>query len=181
MVSGGDEKRCIMAIVKATYTRRSEGAKASIRYIENRPGKENEKITRSLFGSDGKMERMEAYSMIDDAEKGSIFFRFVISPDPEKEDTQKDLQLREITERTMQQLEKQIKKTVQWVAAIHNDHAPHRHVHVVAVIKGRLNSQDFYQMRKEATEASVDQRRELDLMREQMQVREQGEQWERQR
>jgi hypothetical protein len=91
-----------MAIVKASYTKHASGAKSSIRYIQHRQGKEGEKITRTLFGSDGKMERKEAYEMIDKAEKGSIFFRFVISPDPEKEDTQKDLQLREITERTMQ-------------------------------------------------------------------------------
>ena len=37
-----------MAIVKATYTKSSGGAKASIRYIEHRPGKDNEKVTFNI-------------------------------------------------------------------------------------------------------------------------------------
>src|SRR6266849_9577411 len=94
-----------MAIVKATYTKSSGGAKASIRYIEHRPGKDGAKITRTLFNGDGAMGRYEAYRMIDEAEKGSFFFRFVISPDPKGEDTEKDLFLREITERTILRLE----------------------------------------------------------------------------
>ena len=93
-----------MAIVKATYTKSSGGAKASIRYIEHRPGKDNAKIKRTLFGIDGAMGRWQAYRMIDEADKGSLFFRFVISPDPKQEDTDKDLFLREITEKTIDSL-----------------------------------------------------------------------------
>ena len=58
-----------MAIVKATYTKSSGGAKASIRYIEHRPGKDNAKIKRTLFGIDGAMGRWQAYRMIDEADK----------------------------------------------------------------------------------------------------------------
>src|SRR5437660_7417182 len=113
-----------MAIVKASFTKSSAGAKASIRYIQNRPGKDNEKKTRALFGSDGGMGRWQAYRMIDEAEKGSLFFRFVISPDPKQEDKEKDLHLREVTEKTMLRLEEQLQKEVSWVAAEHDDHAP---------------------------------------------------------
>src|SRR5436305_4862800 len=144
-----------MAIVKATYTKSTGGAKASILYIEHRPGKDNAKINRILFGMDGAMGRWEAYRMIDEAEKGSLFFRFVISPDPKSEDTEKDLFLREITERTMLSLEDRFKHPLQWVAAEHNDHAPHRHIHVVAVLPGRLYPQDFYSMRTTATNACL--------------------------
>ena len=119
-----------MAIFKATYTKKAAGAKASIRYIEHRPGKDNAKITRTLWGVDGKMERQEAYHMIDEAQKGSYFFRFVISPDPAQEDTQRDLFLRDITEHTMLGLEDRLQREIQWVAATHDDHAPHRHVHI---------------------------------------------------
>ena len=66
-----------MAIVKATYTKHKNGAKASIRYIEHRPGKEGEKINRTLFNGDGAMGRWQAYRLIDEAEKGSVFFRFL--------------------------------------------------------------------------------------------------------
>jgi len=170
-----------VAIVKANYTKKAGAAKASIRYIEHRPGKEGERITRALFGSDGLMGRYQAYAMIDSAKEGSIFFRFVMSPDPNKEDTERDLSLREITKMTMDTLEERLGKQISWVAAVHADHAPHRHVHIVAVIDGRLNKQDFPALTKAATEASVAQRRELDIAREQ-QARERSDaQWELQR
>src|SRR5437588_358782 len=168
-----------MAIVKASFTKSTAGAKASIRYIEHRPGKDNEKKTRTLFGSDGGMGRWQAYQMIDEAEKGSLFFRFVISPDPKGEDTGKDLFLREVTEKTMLRLEEHIQKAVFWVAAEHDDHAPHRHVHVVAVVPGRLQVQDFQYMRLAATEAALAQRKERDLAREQQEREREEAQWER--
>ena len=168
-----------MAIVKATYTKNSAGAKASIRYIEHRPGKDGEKITRTLFGSDGAMGRWQAYQMIDESQKGSHFYRVVISPDPKREDSEKDLHLREITEKTMQTLEERLKKKISWVAAEHDDHAPHRHIHVVAIVPGRLQVQDFHAMRTEATEAAVFQRHERDLAREQQEREREEAQWER--
>jgi hypothetical protein len=67
-----------MAIVKATYTRSRGGAKASVCYIQQRPGKDREKITRTLFGRDGAMGRFEAYSVINEADEGSYFYRFVV-------------------------------------------------------------------------------------------------------
>lgn len=163
-----------MAVVKANFVKRGTGeharAKATIRYIEHRKGKDGQKITRQLFGSDGAMERQEAYSMIDGAEKGCIFFRFVISPDPQEEDKRRDLDMRILSEQTMQQLNEKFQKfqkPVQWVGAIHADHAPNRHVHVLAVVPGRLNTQDFQIMRAKATAASLEQRKELDLIRQQ--------------
>ncbi len=168
-----------MAIVKATYTKSSGGAKASIRYIEHRPGKDNEKVTRTLFSSDGAMGRWQAYRLIDEAEKGSLFFRFVISPDPTQEDKAKDLHLREVTEKTMLRLEEQLQKEISWVAAVHDDHAPHRHVHVVAVVPGRLQVQDFQQMRQTATAAALEQRHARDLAREQQAQEREEAQWER--
>src|SRR2546423_12278499 len=170
-----------MAIVKATYTKSRRGAKASIRYIEHRPGKDGEKITRTLFGSDGGMGRWQAYRMIDEADKGSYFYRFAISPDPKGEDTSKDLFLREVTEQTMLRLEEQLQKEVSWVAAEHNDHAPHRHVHVVAVVPGRLQVHDFQALRQTATQAGLAQRQERDLVRQMQKQKEQEAQWELQR
>jgi hypothetical protein len=170
-----------MAIVKATYTKSSRGAKASIRYIEHRPGKDNAKMNRILFGMDGAMGRWQAYQMIDEAERGSLFFRFVISPDPKHEDTERDLFLREITEKTMLSLEDRIHRDVHWVAAIHDDHAPHRHVHVVAVVPGRLHVQDFQAMRTTATAEGVAQRQERDLANALQKQQEQEAQWALQR
>jgi hypothetical protein len=165
-----------MAIVKATYTKSRPAAKAAIRYIEHRPGREGEKVKRELYGSNGSMERGEAYQMIDDAEKGTVFFRIVISPDPEREDTYKDLSLQEITSQTMRQLQDQLTKDVPYVAVEHDDHAPHRHVHILACVKGRLNTQDFQALRTTATQAALSQRQERDVARKQQQQQEGG-QW----
>src|SRR5690242_14346316 len=120
-----------MAIVKASYTRKGGIAKASVRYIENRPGKDGTKLQRTLFNADGKVQRREVYSMIDQANNTSYFFRLVISPDPNREDAARNLSLRELTERTMQSLEDRFQRSLQWVAAIHDDHAEHRHVHAL--------------------------------------------------
>lgn len=147
--------------------------------MQHRPGREGAKTTRNLFGIDGLMGRWQAYRMIDEAEKGSYFFRFVMSPDPKAEDTNKDLFLREITQRTMQSLEDRVHQQIAWVAAVHDDHAPHRHVHVVAVVPGRLQVQDFQAMRIEATEAALFQRKERDQAREQQAREQEGVQWER--
>src|SRR6266852_1978885 len=170
-----------MAIVKATYTKKANGAKASIRYIAHRPGKDGAKAVRTLFGIDGAMGRWQAYHMIDEAAKGSLFYRFVLSPDPKGEDSEKDVFLREVTEKTMQSLEERVHMHVSWVAAEHDDHAPHRHVHVVAVVPGRLQVQDFQAMRVTATQAAVAQRKERDLLRETQKQKEQEAQWALQR
>src|SRR5688500_15142106 len=108
-----------MAIVTATFTKSSGAAKAAIRYIQHRPGREGEKLWRELFGIAGNMNRQGAYQMIDDTEKGTVFFRFVISPDQKTEDTAKDLHLQTLTEQTMLALEEQLGKPVPFAAAIH--------------------------------------------------------------
>jgi hypothetical protein len=155
-----------MAIVKASYTRKGGSAKASVRYIENRPGKDGAKIQRTLFTAEGKVERREAYTMIDQATKSSYFFRLIISPDPKSEDSDKQLSLRDLTEQTMQSLEDRLQHPVQWVATIHADHAEHRHIHAIAIVPRRLQVQDFQYMRSAATQESLVQRQQLDLLRE---------------
>src|SRR6266571_1849588 len=111
-----------MAIVKASYTKSRRGAKAAIRYIQHRKGLEGARITRTLFGLDGAIGRHDAYRMIEEAGKGSVFFRIIVSPDPAKEDTQKDVRLWEVTEHTMQTLEERLRTPVAWVAVEHADH-----------------------------------------------------------
>jgi hypothetical protein len=156
-----------MAVFKANYVKKGKEAKerikATIRYIQHRPGHDQARTTRTLFGLDGAITRHQAYRLIDEARKGSIFYRFVISPDPKKEDTKRDLHLREITEKTMHRLEKLLKQDIAWVAAEHTDHAPHRHVHLIAILKQKLDSLDFKYLRLAATEASLFQRQQLDL------------------
>ncbi len=163
-----------MAIVKATYTRRGGTAKASVRYIEHRPGKDGAKTQRTLFTAEGKVARSEAYAMIDQAAKNSYFFRFVISPDPKAEDNDKTLLLRELADKTIAALDDRFQRPLRWVATIHDDHADHRHIHAIAIVPGRLQVQDFQRMRSAATAAAQEQRRHLDAMREQHQEQSEG-------
>ena len=156
------------------------GAKANIKYIENRKGKDGAKIQRPLFGANGTMSRLQANEMVDQAEAGSTFFRIKISPDPAKEDREHDLLLREITAKTMD-IEEKLGKQIAWIAAIHDDHTDKRHVHVLAIAKARLLPAPH--MIEKATQASLEQRQELDRAREHKQKeKERSEaQWERQR
>jgi hypothetical protein len=111
------------------------------------------------------LTRDEAYRLIDQAPRGTTFYRLIISPDPKREDTDQDLILRQITEQTLSALATRRGAPIQYVGAIHADHAAHRHVHVIALVKGRLTRKDFQFLRQQATEASVMQRRELDAAR----------------
>ncbi len=147
-----------MAIVKASYTRAKAGAKAAVRYIAHRPGKDRAKIMRALFGSDGVLRRQQAYRMIDAAEKQTFFYRLAISPDPASEDTHKDVHMWELTEHTMSELAARLQQDILYVAAEHNDHAKHRHVHVVALVPCRLTKADLAALRSAATAAAVLQR-----------------------
>jgi len=156
-----------MANIIATYTRDRGAAKANIRYITRRPGKDNEKIIRPLFGLDGVMSQEEAYRMIEDAKDGSYFYRLALSPDPEGEDTNRDLHMRELTLKTMQELDNRLNKSLVWAGTLHADHAPHRHIHILAISPRRLNRQDLRELRLTATQECLSQRRTLDYDREQ--------------
>ncbi len=162
-----------MAIVKANYTQKGRTAKASVRYIENRPGKDGARVVRTLFNADGKVGRADVYTMIDQADNNSYFFRLVISPDPKREDSDNNLVLRALTEKTMASLEDRFQEPLPWVAVIHADHAEHRHVHVIAIVPERLQVQDFQRLRSVATEEAREQRRQLDLAREQSELSQQ--------
>ena len=160
-------------VVKAKYTTKTGAAKAAVRYIQNRPGKDGARVVRTLFTAEGKLERGEVYTMIDQASRGSYFFKLVISPDPKSEDSGKDLSLRELAEATMTSLEARFQQPLTWFATIHADHAEHRHIHAIAIVPERLQVPDFQRMRSAATEEALEQLRQLDLAREQRELSQQ--------
>ena len=84
-----------MAIVKANYVKRGKGekgrAKATIRYITHRRDRDGHTVTRELFGFDGSLTKEQTYRMIDEARRGTLFYRIVLSPAPKQEDRYKDL------------------------------------------------------------------------------------------
>ncbi len=174
-----------MAVMIATYVKKGAGerrdAKETIRYIQHRKGRDNERMSRTLFGLDGVMDRHQAYRMIDETPKGRYFYRIIINPDPAREDTERDLPLRELISVTMQVLAARREMAIPWVAAVHDDHSDKRHIHALAVVKGRLNIEDLVALREAATEQALFRRRERDLMCEAAQRQREREeaQWER--
>jgi hypothetical protein len=155
-----------MAVLTANYIRRGKvgnpRAKDAIRYMQHRPGREGERITRPLFGIDGAQGRQDGYRMIDEAPAGTHFYRITLDPDPKTEDVKKDLDLRELTVRTIQTLSEIVEGPVYYVAAVHADHAPHRHVYLLASVNRRLNTPEITHLKAAATQVCLEQRQELD-------------------
>jgi hypothetical protein len=158
-----------MAVVRLKYIRGKQQIKAHLRYITHRRGETQEKITRLLFGRDNLTDKRATYQMIDMAKRGTVFYKVMISPDPRKEDTHKDLDLQHITRQTLLKLEKQLGRHFQFVATIHNDHRPHRHVHGIFLLQGRLSQEEFRALQKTAyktaTHSARLQRKALDRVR----------------
>ena len=167
-----------MAVVKVSYTKEPAAAKATIRYIAHRPGKEHGRINRELWTGDGKLTRQEAYQLIDQAPASSTFFRLVLSPDPRLEDRERELSLRRLTAAVMGQLEERRGTPIDWLATLHEDHTAHRHVHALAIVQGRLSREDLHSLRERATKACREQQIERNLVKEAQRRREEERQWD---
>jgi hypothetical protein len=155
-----------MAIVKVKYTRSRPKIKAHVRYITHRPGREGETISRPLFDLHGFIDKDQAYRLIDEAHRGRVFFKVILSPDPKREDRFKDLDLEHLTRKTIRQLQEQLGRPLEFIATIHDDHAPHRHMHGILILQGKLSREDFTLLRDSATQEARLQRRTLDVARE---------------
>jgi hypothetical protein len=158
-------------IIKANYCTRDgdapKRAKATIRYIQHRRDREDERVTRDLFGFGGTLDKQTAYQMIDAApEQRRYYYRMIISPDPRREDSYRDLDLQSLTIETMLKLEERLGHPIQFIAAIHDDHSPHRHVHTLVIHNGRrLTREDFAMLRNYGKQRALTKRRFLDRQR----------------
>jgi hypothetical protein len=156
-----------MAIVKAKYVRGKSRIKAHLRYITHRRGMEGERMSRPLFGRDGALSKQQIYEMIDAAKRGAVFHKFVINFHPVKEDTRKDLNLWELTRKTLEHIKTQFGDSVPFVATIHDDHTLLRHIHGFFIVEGRLSKEEFAKVRglwKVASSEARSQRWRLDGM-----------------
>jgi hypothetical protein len=149
-----------MAIVKAKYVRGKDRIKAHLRYITHRRGEEGERITRPLFGKDRALTKQEIYDMIDKVGRGAVFHKFVINFHPVKEDTHKDLNLWELTTKTLEHIKTQFGDSVPFVATIHDDHTALRHIHGFFIVEGRLNKEEFAKIKGLWKVASAEVRRQ---------------------
>ena len=159
-----------MAFVKSKYVLgkdKIERIKVHLRYITHRRGMEGERMSRPLFGPNGPLSKLQIYNMIDATRPGVVFHKFVFNFHPVKEDTRKDLNLWEITKKTLEHIKTQFGDSVPFVATIHDDHTLLRHVHGFFIVDGRLNREEFKKIRglwKVASFEARQQRRRLDGM-----------------
>src|SRR5918996_654998 len=157
-----------MAIVKNKYIRSKPRIKAHLRYITHRRGVDGERITRPLFGRDGALSKLQIYEMIDAVRRGAVFHKFVFNFHPVKEDTRKDLNLWEITKKTLEHIKTQFGDSVPFIATIHDDHTLLRHIHGFFIVEGRLSKEEFAKIKGLWKVASAEvwrQRTRLDRMR----------------
>ncbi len=121
-------------ILRHTYTRSRDTARAGLRYYQMRPRGADEP-PRSIFGQDGTMTRDEAYRLLDahqvgggagGQERGYLAHRLMLSPgaDERPED------LRDLTRHVMRELARDKGQRLHWVAVEHRNTA-HPHVHIV--------------------------------------------------
>jgi hypothetical protein len=157
-----------MAIVKVKYTRNPFTIKAFLRYIVHRPGKDRERMSRELFDAFDTTTKARTYERID-ATRHPLFFKFILNFDGSTEDRYKDLDLQLITRKTLDQMQHFIRRDMPFVAAIHDDHTPLRHVIAIGMVQGRIAKADFQKLKTlwlTATEEAHKQRRSRDRVRE---------------
>jgi hypothetical protein len=162
-----------MAIVKVKYTRDPIAIKEFLRYIVHRPGKDRERMSRELFDAFDTTTKARTYERID-ATRHPLFFKCILNFDGVKEDTYKDLDLVLITRKTLDQMQQLIRRDMPFVAAIHDDHTPLRHVIAIGMVEGRITKADFQQLKTlwlTATAEARRQRRSRDGVREHLRVR----------
>jgi hypothetical protein len=166
-----------MAIVKLKYTTGRDAIKAHLRYIVHRPGKGLERPTRELFQHNYLcVTKQYAYDLINNAPKGTVFYKMTINFHPLREDTHKDLDLQYIVSLTVREMQLRIGRMVPFIATIHNGHANTdlRHIHAICLVKGRLSKEEFVKLKTLWQVASAEvrlQRRMRDLVQDRQRTR----------
>jgi|1186.fasta_scaffold18045_2 hypothetical protein len=143
-----------MAVVKVKYTKSRGKIKAHLRYITHRPTRDGERQARPLFDNDGKKDKPDAYRFIDEAPKGSRFYKLILSPDPKTEDPEGTLDLWQVAKQTIGTLSERLGTPITFIGVEHNDHSANRHVHLVFAHQGRLTRKDIRALKEAVTLAS---------------------------
>ena len=110
-----------MAIVKLKYARGKEAMNAHLRYIVHRSGKEQGRVTRELFHHNYlSVSKQYGYDLINNAPRGTIFYKMTINFHPRKEDTHKDLDLQHIASLTVREMQTRLGRIVPFIATSHS-------------------------------------------------------------
>ena len=114
-------------ILRHSYTRSSDTARAALRYYQLRPRGEDEP-PRTFFGPDGTLSRAEAARLLDAHQTPGgryLAHRLMLSPG----DDERPEDLRAMTYRAMRSLARERREDLAWVAVEHrNTDQPHVHI-----------------------------------------------------
>src|SRR3954454_2770854 len=146
-------------------------AKATLGYIGHRVGKEKEKMDRTIFGHGGALTDEQVERMIDEAPDNTYFFRLILSPDPNGENQERNLDLWKLTKDIVELLEQRLnRENIPFIGAEHNDHTDIPHVHALILIQrmGKemlIDKETINAVRKLATERALAQKQDRKLAR----------------
>jgi type IV secretory pathway VirD2 relaxase len=123
-------------ILRHTFTRSRDRARAALRYYETRPRGRAEP-PRTIFTATGTVTRAEAYRLLDTHQHARyLAHRLMLSP---AEDERPD-DLAAFTRYVLAELEKQQGLTLHWIAVEHRNTA-HPHVHIILCGRGQDEDQ----------------------------------------
>src|SRR3954451_6844367 len=147
-------------------------AKETIGYIAHRVGKEQEKMERTLFGHGGALTDEQVERMIDEAPNNTYFFRLILSPDPNGENQERNLDLWKLTKDIVEFLEQRLgRENLPFIGAEHNDHTDIHHVHALILIQRMgnemlIDNETINAVRNLATERALGQKQDRKHARE---------------
>jgi hypothetical protein len=141
-------------------------AKATLGYNAHRVGREKEKMERTLFGHGGALTDEQVERMIDAAPDNTYFFRLILSPDPNGENQERNLDLWKLTKDIVEFLEQRLgRENIPFIGAEHNDHTDIPHVHALILIQrmGKeilIDKETINAVRNLATKRALEQKQD---------------------
>jgi len=144
------------AVVKANYRRAGnpKAVKASARYYTTRENEHGEKREREAFSRDrDELSRGELNERLERADQEHRYhYRMAVSPGTNRE--AEGVDLKDYTRQVMQEVERQQRGQVSWVAVEHardSAHTGRAHVHVITSTDRMLTREDLERLRDHAT------------------------------
>src|SRR4051794_19139457 len=115
--------------IRRRGTAAKQEARETLGYNHNRPGSDNEEEGRILFGTNGvPLTEEEALKLIDGASKQTLFWRMILSPDPNRENKDKILDLQQLTDDLAKYLKVELQRPIPYIGVVHNNtNIPHVH------------------------------------------------------
>lgn len=141
----------------------SSSIKSHVKYMEQRKDEQGERERREIFNHENQIDRIDFYKSMDKLPiKGVLAHKLIISMDRTTRNTQ-DIDLKELTRRTIGQYEQEKNCKLNWVSCIHESKNPHSHI----VILGQdSNNKRVYIMPKDLRQLKKIADRERKLMEE---------------